>query len=311
MTTSTTESLARALLLAIIDCGHEITADRIVLHFADAKPGHNALNQLTHRLDAALQAAASAQSPAMRWSPIDTAPQDGRVILVDDNGDGGTPWVAAKWLPGDEWSGWIYDDDVMNDCQPLGPRPTRWLEGLDPSSDAPKEQAVAPRAPVADSPERLVQLKAQLDLALQASADARRAGRAEALAILMGTSAEDFPEIYIGEHEDGDGDATSFHWREEALRSLLSLSGVEPASALIERVTGDWWGQEHTIDELRDRLRNGPREIKTTAEFFAEAKLLDLRATDLVAKLIDRPEFAAEAAIARAGGDADEIASRL
>lgn len=301
MTSTTTEPLARALLLAIINCGHEIDSSRVLLHFDAKQEGHNALNQLSRRIEGVLQAQPAAAAPAIRWSPIETAPKDGSVILVDDNAGGSAPWAAAKFLAGEEWSGWIYEDDVMNDNQPLGPNPTRWLEGLDASVNVAKEQAPV-RPPVSESPERLAELKAQLDLALQANADARRAGRAEALAILMGTSAEDFPEIYIGEHTVGEGDALSFHWREDALRTLLLLTGADPAGALIERVTDAWWSQEHTIDELRDRLRNGPRKIENLTEFFAEAKLLDLRASDLAPKLAARPEFAAEAAIARAGG---------
>lgn len=65
----------------------------------------------------------------IRRSPIGTAPQDGRVILVNDT-TGSTAWAAAKWISSPEWSGWAYDDELLNDANPLGPQPTFWYEGL-------------------------------------------------------------------------------------------------------------------------------------------------------------------------------------
>lgn len=270
MRSTTTEPLARALLLASINCGHEIDSSRVLLHFDAKQEGHNALNQMSRRIEGVLQAQPAAAVPAIRWSPIETAPKDGSVILVDDNAGGSAPWAAAKWLAGEEWSGWIYEDDVMNDNQPLGPNPTRWLEGLDAldaSVIVAKEQAPA-RQQVAESPERLAELKAQLDLALQVNADARCAGRAEALAILLGTSAEDFPEIYIGEHTVGEGDSLSFHWREDALRALLLLTGADPAVALIERVT-DAWGHSSCCD-AHAAARGVPRRKGACRELVLE-----------------------------------------
>lgn len=64
----------------------------------------------------------------MNWLPISSAPKDGRIVLVNDTNDGATPWAAAKWLEGEEWSGWIYDDEILNDSRPLGPQPTHWLD---------------------------------------------------------------------------------------------------------------------------------------------------------------------------------------
>lgn len=63
----------------------------------------------------------------MEWQPIDTAPKDGSMVLVNDTTPGWTPWAAAYWIDGDEWSGWVYDDENMLDSNPLGPRPTHWL----------------------------------------------------------------------------------------------------------------------------------------------------------------------------------------
>lgn len=65
----------------------------------------------------------------IRRTPIATAPQDGRVILVNDT-TGSTAWAAAKWISSPEWSGWVYDDELLNDANPLGPQPTFWYEGL-------------------------------------------------------------------------------------------------------------------------------------------------------------------------------------
>lgn len=62
------------------------------------------------------------------WLPIETAPKD-RVILVEDTNEGtSAPWAAAKWLEGEEWSGWVYDDEILNDSLPLGPQPTVWYD---------------------------------------------------------------------------------------------------------------------------------------------------------------------------------------
>lgn len=79
--------------------------------------------------DISEQLLALAGQPHLEWVAIATAPKDGSVILVDDT-NGGTPWAAAKWVAGDEWSGWAYDDEIMGDTLPMGPNPTRWLKGL-------------------------------------------------------------------------------------------------------------------------------------------------------------------------------------
>ena len=64
------------------------------------------------------------------WLPIETAPKD-RTILVNDTVLD-TPWCAAKWLDGEEWSGWIYDDDLLLDSEPTGPKPTHWFDVPEP-----------------------------------------------------------------------------------------------------------------------------------------------------------------------------------
>ena len=61
------------------------------------------------------------------WLPIATAPRDGSMVLVNDTTPGWTPWVAASYLDGDEWQGWVYDDATAQDSNPLGPSPTHWF----------------------------------------------------------------------------------------------------------------------------------------------------------------------------------------
>ena len=63
----------------------------------------------------------------MHWQPIEDAPRDGTLLLVNDTTEGMAPWVAAKYQQGDAWSGWVYDDDILLDCNPCGPNPTHFL----------------------------------------------------------------------------------------------------------------------------------------------------------------------------------------
>ena len=61
-----------------------------------------------------------------KWKPIEQAPKD-KVILVNDTVSE-SPWAAAKWLEGEHWSGWVYDDDLMQESYPAGPEPTAFYE---------------------------------------------------------------------------------------------------------------------------------------------------------------------------------------
>lgn len=69
----------------------------------------------------------SAAAGSTSWLPIATAPKDGTIVLVNDTTEGLCPFVAARYLDSPEWSGWIYDEEVLTDNNALGPNPTHWL----------------------------------------------------------------------------------------------------------------------------------------------------------------------------------------
>lgn len=60
-TQATQPSPETELYRAAISCSHEIDKEKVVLYFDEKQPGHNALNQLGRRLNAA-HAAISAQA---------------------------------------------------------------------------------------------------------------------------------------------------------------------------------------------------------------------------------------------------------
>jgi hypothetical protein len=72
-------------------------------------------------------ALAAVEAARPKWLPIETAPKDGTMVLVNDTTPWWTPWVAASYTEGDEWSGWVYDDATMRASNPLGPNPTHWM----------------------------------------------------------------------------------------------------------------------------------------------------------------------------------------
>lgn len=67
------------------------------------------------------------QNNILGWLPIDLAPKDGSVVLVNNTRIQDAPWVAAKYLSGEEWSGCIYVDELLCDHNPLGPCPTHYF----------------------------------------------------------------------------------------------------------------------------------------------------------------------------------------
>lgn len=45
---------ARALLMAVLGAPHDIERGSVTVHFDESKPGHNALNQMSRRLESEL-----------------------------------------------------------------------------------------------------------------------------------------------------------------------------------------------------------------------------------------------------------------
>ena len=61
---------ARSLLMAVIGAPHEIECASVTVHFDEKKPGHNALNQMSRRLEselAALLEKLCGEPVAWRW----------------------------------------------------------------------------------------------------------------------------------------------------------------------------------------------------------------------------------------------------
>ena len=64
---------------------------------------------------------------SIRWASIEDAPKNAAAVLVNDTNPGMPPWVAAHWLQGEEWSGWVYNDEILHDSCLTGPQPTLFL----------------------------------------------------------------------------------------------------------------------------------------------------------------------------------------
>ena len=77
------------------------------------------------------------------WRPIATAPKDGRLVLVNDyflyEGAICTNFVAVKWVPCYRWSGWVYDDEALQEARPEGPKAQFWFDVPPPPSPAQTE----------------------------------------------------------------------------------------------------------------------------------------------------------------------------
>jgi hypothetical protein len=82
----------RELLRRVIDCPHTIDSNSIILHFDPKQPGHNALNQLSKRLESATTL--SAASPASVAAPSQPAAPADETISIQD------AWEAAGGNPG-------------------------------------------------------------------------------------------------------------------------------------------------------------------------------------------------------------------
>ena len=64
----------------------------------------------------------------MNWQSIAQAPKDRPQLLVNDTNEGAAPWASAVWIECPEWSGWAYEDELLNDAHHLGPLPTHFLD---------------------------------------------------------------------------------------------------------------------------------------------------------------------------------------
>ena len=111
---------------------------------------------------------------------------------------------------------------------------------------------------------QVADLRIALQLALEASKDLRRAGRAEALAILLAHGAENIVD-FIGSHPIADSGDYGEHWDEPKLRELLDVTGDDPTLSLIDRLDGRYWDQVAEIDALRERIPAKPSALEEPA----------------------------------------------
>lgn len=107
-------------------------------HKAIALYDHPAPSNQAVKTDAAPAVDAGEQSG---WLPIADAPKDGVSVLVNDTTSLNV-YCMAHYLNCEEWSGWAYDDEQSNDCNPLGPQPTNFMRiGALPTPPASGEAA--------------------------------------------------------------------------------------------------------------------------------------------------------------------------
>lgn len=100
---------------------------------------------------------------------------------------------------------------------------------------------------------QVADLRIALELAREASKDLRRAGRAEALAILLAHGAENISDV-IGSHAICDTGDHGEHWDEPKLRELLDVTADDPTLSLIDRLEGMYWDHVAEIDALSERV---------------------------------------------------------
>jgi hypothetical protein len=93
-------------------------------------------------------------------------------------------------------------------------------------------------------------LRIALDFARKSTSSARRAGRAEALAILLGEDAESFPDNFMGSHAIADTGDYGTHWENDKLAALLDVDGDDSTLSLIDRMEATYWQQVWQLGEM-------------------------------------------------------------
>jgi hypothetical protein len=89
------------------------------------------------------------------------------------------------------------------------------------------------------------------------AATARAQGRAEALALILGTDAETFGDDFIGSHAIADTGDYGAHWEEKPLRELLKAD--DSAFSLISKAEGEFWrhaGRTMDLENYLEKLRS-------------------------------------------------------
>ena len=59
------------------------------------------------------------------WQPIETAPKDGRHILIWD-WEGLASIVEIYWAKDSDWEGWVYAEELLAEACPEVDDPTHW-----------------------------------------------------------------------------------------------------------------------------------------------------------------------------------------
>lgn len=90
------------------------------------------------RIDSTISALESAIAGA-GWMPMESAPKDGTVIWAFNDEQ-----ARMRWVEGEGYALWIWDDETLNDIDPNVAQPTHWMPLPAP-----------PVSPINTSPERV------------------------------------------------------------------------------------------------------------------------------------------------------------
>jgi hypothetical protein len=76
------------------------------------------------------------------WQPIETAPTDGRWLMlfvpdeIPEQVVGYWGWTDLPKDHEDFWEGWLYADEILSNHVPEGPAPTHWMPLPEPPEAA-------------------------------------------------------------------------------------------------------------------------------------------------------------------------------